>query len=221
MPQVGAIETAVVLPELRSREPRRVVAPQELRLVPIEARIQTALRVPVESRRRAVAIGKGDEIRIEAAEQGARILKVEVAEDVAEFLVAGVEMCRRPDLPVPEALEIEGQPAGSEEVVARAGILLRQDGIAGHLVVAHGEIRDTHHEEPAVLHLGSQDAGPFGAGGTVGSHRELPLAARKQPIADEAPFPVDVDLFARHAHTRPGWNRVAMEPHAPATERNA
>src|SRR5262245_62518352 len=136
MPQVRTIKTTVVLAELRARETRRVVAPQELRLVPVQPRIQASLRVPVQRRRRAIAVGEGMEVWVEAPEQRARILLVEVAEHVAELLLVGVEVGCRPDLPVPETLEIEGQPAGAEEVVARARIVLRQGRVTGHLVVA-------------------------------------------------------------------------------------
>ena len=106
---LAAVERAVVLRELRVRQPGVEIAEQCLVPVPVDAQEERALAVDVADRRGVVAIDGIVPVRIKLPEHTARILALEIVRQVVELVFGGVELRGDQVFSLDLGFQIEGQ----------------------------------------------------------------------------------------------------------------
>ena len=154
-----------------------------MRVAAVDADVELALRRRVVDRRAVVAVDGVVAIRIDPAQQIARILRTEVAEQVLNRLLARVGARRQQVLPLDTTLHIERRAAVDEaRVVVLVQIGRHQLDRPFVAVVAECQIR--HRDiEPAVV--GDREIAREARGGAIGladRHGNL-MRARRQNLA--------------------------------------
>ena len=188
---VGAVESAVVLGELRTIEVGVEVADHRLRIVPLHLGVQAALRVGLGDGRRVVAVDRVVLVRVDVAEQPPRVLAVEVADDLVQLLLLAVQLGGQQVLAADLALEEErdaplGQGVLEVAVVSRERLHRSRD-----VVLLEREIGDADHEHLLPRHVDRKRNRPDIALFRNDVEEQFVPAHGQEGFVDEPPLRVD------------------------------
>src|SRR5690606_37613268 len=206
----GAIERPVRPQELGTGDAGLEIAPQDVAVAALEPDIELAVGRRVLDHGRIVAIDRIVVVGIELAQQMARILVAEIAEQAAQLVLAGIGRRRQEGLALDLALQIEGKPALGIDLFIFARSHRLNAGAA--LALADGEIGKGD-VEPVIgrnVDLAREmQAARFRRPGQ--GDVDLVIAGRQDALDDEPALPVDGDDLAEGADRIAGGNVAAMD----------
>ncbi|MNQ47955.1 hypothetical protein D3C85_618150 [compost metagenome] len=144
--QIGAVQGPLVTDQLIAAQTALEHAPQGVGVLVLGAQIEAAIGRGVLDRDRVVAIDRIVHLRVDAAQQRARVLFQEAVEQAFQRLLAGVGRGRQAPVVLHHALEVEGQTT-VDEVVAVIARIAQQFMLGGvEAAAARRDVGDADEE---------------------------------------------------------------------------
>ncbi len=144
--QIGAVEGPLVTDQLIAAQTTLEHAPHGVGVLILGPHIEAAIGRGVLDRDRVVAIDRIVHLRVDAAQQRARVFFQEAVEQALQRLLAGVRRGRQAPVVLHHALEVEGQTA-VDEVVAVIARIAQQFMLGGvEAAAARRDVGDADEE---------------------------------------------------------------------------
>jgi hypothetical protein len=170
------------------------------RVVPVEPHEQPSLRIGVGDRRGVVAVHGVVLVRVDATEQPARVLLVDVVDDLVQLLLAAVELGGQQVLPANLALEVKRHPALGERLLEVAVVRRQRLDGARNVIVLPREVGDPDHEQVAARDVHREPHRPHVARGRHEVEEDLVRSDRHHRLVRQSAFRVDGHDLAVDAH---------------------